>query len=382
MSNRVVLQLDPGPGNRRNSEATLVTLKSGRILLAWSKFIGDDHSDFGAGVIATRYSDDGGQTWSADDRVLIRKDRRATNVMSPSFLRLQDGRIALLFLRKEGMSVCIPMICFSDNEAKSFSKPTPVTTFPAYYVVNNDRLIQLKSGRIIMPVCQCRWRLPWEPTPIAKLPGDTKTHYPKAFEPFMAAPTLIYYFFSDDGGERWLESKMSWYCCLPDGSGGEEPGMVELNGGKLWSWARTGHLGLPGYGARQWQTFSKDQGQTWSSAEPSQFISPCSPMQVKRIATGDLLAVWNDQSERFKVPRPKAISWARTPLVSAISKDEGKTWKHHLLLEKAPDHGFSYPAIHALEDAVLLSYNAGGATTRNPLDTQRVRRITHDELYA
>ena len=67
MKNHVVLQLDPTPRNARNSEATFVTLKGGRILLAWSKFIGNNHSDFGAGVIAARWSDDGGLTWSKNE---------------------------------------------------------------------------------------------------------------------------------------------------------------------------------------------------------------------------------------------------------------------------------------------------------------------------
>ena len=64
MSNEIVLQLDPTPRNARNSEATFVTLKDGRILVAWSKFVTGNNSDFGAGVIAGRCSSDGGQTWS------------------------------------------------------------------------------------------------------------------------------------------------------------------------------------------------------------------------------------------------------------------------------------------------------------------------------
>ena len=51
------VQLDPGPGNARNSEASFVTLKNGRIVLAWSKFTSDNRTDFGAGVIAARHSD-------------------------------------------------------------------------------------------------------------------------------------------------------------------------------------------------------------------------------------------------------------------------------------------------------------------------------------
>ena len=143
MNGDIVLDLKPSPTNARNSEATFVTLKSGRILLIWSKFIGDDHSDFGSGVIAARWSDDGGRTWSDKDRVLVEKDPAATNVMSPSALRLQDGRIALLYLRKEGTRICMPLIRFSDDEAGTFSDPVGAAIVPGYYCVNNDRMIQL-----------------------------------------------------------------------------------------------------------------------------------------------------------------------------------------------------------------------------------------------
>ena len=382
MNSRIVLQLDPSSRNGRNSEATFVTLTSGRILLVWSKFNSADHSDYGSGVIAARYSDDGGLTWSTKDRVLVKKDRGATNVMSPSLLRLQDGRIALLYLRKVGFTICMPYICFSEDEAETFTAPVAVAGVPGDYGVNNDRLIQLNSGRIIMPVCMLRRRSPWERTPMERLPGDTNTIYPDDLEPFLAMPTLIFFYFSDDGGQTWLESKTSYYHCFPDGSGLQEPGMVELADGTLWSWTRTGHIGTSANGMVQWSSFSTDEGRVWSPPEPSIFLSPCSPMQVKRIPkTGHLLAVWNDHSDHFKVPPPEPISWARTPLVSAISTDEGKTWGHYQLIESAPDHGFCYPAIHFTDEAVLLAYNAGGASSQDCLDTQRVRWIPLKEMY-
>jgi hypothetical protein len=167
------------------------------------------------------------------------------------------------------------------------------------------------------------------------------------------------------------------HVCFKEGHGLQEPGVVELAGKKLWGWARTGEIGLRGCGGRQWETFSKDAGVRWTPMKPSKFVSPCSPMQVKRHPTRKLLvAVWNDQSGYFKLPKPKPISWGRTPLACAASTDEGKTWRGRMLLESAPDHGFCYPAVHFTDDDhVLISYNAGGATTRNPLDSQRVRRV-------
>jgi len=65
------------------------------------------------------------------------------NVMSPSMLRLQDGRIALLYLRRVGFHICMPFIRFSEDEAESSSDPISVASVPGDYGVNNDRMIQL-----------------------------------------------------------------------------------------------------------------------------------------------------------------------------------------------------------------------------------------------
>jgi len=370
--NQIVLQLDPRPGNARNSEAAFITLKSGRILMVWSKFITEDSGDWGGAVLAARHSDDGGLTWSQDDEVVVPQEGEV-NVMSPSLLRLRDGRIMLLYLRKDrgpaGTINCMPKARFSSDEGESFSDPISLVEVPGYYIVNNDRLIQTRSGRIIAPCALHRFRLPSE----VKL-GEKP-------EGYFADPGLIYFFFSDDGGQTWLESLTSHYHCDQTGHGLQEPGALELDDGRLWSWTRTAMKEADG-NPRQWQSFSADDGQVWSEPEPSEFVSSCSPMSIKRIPkSGDLLAVWNDLSGHFKVEPAQEVSWGRTPLVCAISHDDGKTWQHHKLLEDAPDHGFCYIAIHFTDDAVLLAYCAGGASSESVLDTLRVRRISLDELY-
>jgi sialidase-1 len=373
-----VLRLNPSPTNARNSEATFVRLANGRVMMAWSKFIGDDHSDFGKGVIASRYSDDDGKTWSTEDRLLVDHDG-ATNVMSPSFVRLRSGRVALFYLKKLGHRMCVGHVRFSDDECQTFSEARRFMPEDGYFVVNNDRVIQMSSGRIVVPVAMHRFRLPAKVVEMERLPGDTKTHYPTGHETYFSQPGVVFYMYSDDGGESWLESLTSLYHCDKGGAWGlQEPGVVELGQGKLWSFMRTGLMGIEGVGSRQWESFSDDGGMTWTAAAPSQFVSPCSPMQVKRHPKSDLLvAVWNDQSGRHQVAPAEAISWGRTPLALAISRDCGKNWNRSLLLEDAPDHGFCYPAIYFGFDALLVSYNAGGASSRNPLDTQQVKRLPY-----
>jgi hypothetical protein len=365
--NSIVLQLDPSPGNGRNSEGAFVTLNDGRILFAYTKYVTQDNEDAAPSIIASRVSSDGGQTWSNEDRILVERGD-AQNVMSVSLLRLKSGRILMLYLQKnciaDGMA-CTPFVRFSDDEMETLSEPVAAIPMQEYHCVNNDRIVQLQSGRLVIPVAQHR----------------------VGVQRFSNAG-MIFYLLSDDEGETWTESTSSYYRCFPDKQGWQEPGVVELNDGRLWSWMRTGWNGGERCG-RQWESFSSDGGETWSEPQASQFVSPYSPLSMKRIpSTGDLLAVWNDHSGRFPTPSYERKTWDgadwgihRTPLSCAISRDEGSTFEQYYLLEDAPDHGFCYTAIHFGDDAVLLAYCAGGVTTGSVLDRLRMRRISLAELY-
>ena len=354
MGSKIVLDLAHGRGNPRNSEGSFVTLADGRIMHAYSRYYGKSWSDHATADIAARYSDDEGRTWTAKDVILV-KNEGDMNVMSASLLRLQDGRIALLYLRKNNASDCRPYLRTSRDEGRTWSKPTLCIRGRGYYVVNNDRLVQLRNGRLLVPASRHRTR--------------------EDREDVWQRPGVVYFHFSDDGGRTWTEAIDSWMLPVKCATGLQEPGIVELKGGKLWCWCRTGT-------GRQWQMFSRDKGDTWTPPEPSRFRAPCSPLSMKRIpATGDLLAVWNDHSPRWKLPKKAKSSWARTPLAAAISSNEGKTWRKAKLIEKDPARGFCYIAVHFVADAVLLAYCCGGRKGTGVLQDSCVRRITLDWLY-
>lgn len=379
MIGKVTLQLDPASDNGRNSEGAFVTLRDGRIAFAWTRYTTQDARDHGRASIACLFSSDGGKTWG-DERILVEPATGETNVMSVSLLRLQDGRILFAYLRKvkdeTGLFDCRPVVRFSEDELETFTDPTLATPIPGYHVLNNDRVIQLENGRIILPIALHRYRLPF-----VKLEKVTPR--------ILTRSAQILYLFSDDGGQTWLESANSLVANFPDGQGFQEPGIIELNDGKLWSWMRTKWHENESSEPRQWETFSVDNGLSWSSAQKSTFVSPESPLSMKRVpSNGDLLAIWNDHYGQYHLPEPEPVSRGRTPLVSAISDDEGKTWKHHSLIESAPDHGFCYTAIHFTEDAVLLGYCAGDKTTMNTtgkdsgiLNRLRIRSIPLQDLY-
>jgi Neuraminidase (sialidase) len=328
-------------------------------MFVYSRYDGASWSDNAPATLAAITSRDGGQTWTKRHRVIVQNEG-GFNVMSPSLLRLADGRIALFYLRKNHLHDCTMMMRTSEDEGRTWSEPVRCIEAPGYFVVNNDRVVRLRNGRIVIPAAYHR--------PIRT--GATEA----GNEMDWRAITLFYY--SDDDGATWHESDDWWGLPVKNRSGMQEPGLVELKDGSLYAWARTDN-------GRQWELRSRTRGGTWLPPQASRFLSPCSALSIKRIpATGHLLAVWNDLSRRWKLERPHPVSsWGRTPLVVAISDNEGKTWKHHKLLESDPLRGYCYTAIHFAGDAVLLAYNCGGVGG-GVLQDLCIRRVTIEELYA
>lgn len=310
-----VMKLTTGENNPRNSEGDFITLKDGRILYIYSHYTGTSSSDHASAYLAGRYSSDNGKTWTQEDVKIV--DQEGTmNVMSVSLLRLQNGKIALFYLKKNSTFDCIPMMRTSDDEAKTWSDPTPcITDREGYFVLNNNRVIQLKNGRLLLAVA------------LHKSPGDT----------VFARVGRLWSYYSDDDGKTWTASTE---VANPEKIVTQEPGLIELNSGDILMFSRT----MEGV---QYFSWSKDKGKTWSPVEPGNLKSPCSPASIARIpSTGDLLVVWNDNGTDQK----------RTPLNVAISKDEGKTWIHNKVLEGDPNGSYCYTAIHFTGDDVLLGY--------------------------
>ena len=359
MDSDIVLTLKAAEGNPRNSEGSFVTLTDGRILFAYSRYRGgDDWSDHATADIAGRTSADGGRSWSADDRILV-PNEGVCNVMSASLLRLQDGRIALFYARKNSFLDCRLWMRTSTDEASTWSDPSPCIPAPGYFVVNNDRVIQTSSGRLVVPAAYHRAKL------------NTGEMNWSAFD----SRGIAVFFLSDDDGKTWHESA-DWLAFPGKCSSGlQEPGVIERQDGTLYGWCRTA-------AGCQYYMESGDGGDTWSVPRPSPFRSPCSPLSIKRIpGTGRLLAVWNDHSELSKSQQSdgRSSSWGRTPLSIAVSRDDGRTWEHSTAVETDPDCGFCYTAIHFTDRAALLAYCCGGGQSA-VLQDSCIRRLNLSEL--
>ena len=356
VANRIVFEQNPTAGSPRNSEGAFVTLAGGRMLFAYSAFYGGGGDD-AAARIAGRWSDDGGLTWSDPPETVVENEGQQ-NVMGVSLLRLSDGSIALFYAVKNGFHDCRLHWRTSTDEATTWSDPRRVIDAPGYFVVNNDRVVQLRTGRLVVPAA------------LHRCTSDRVTEW-RSFD----SRGIAMWFLSDDRGATWRETRTWWALPVASSSGLQEPGVVELADGRLFSWCRTS-VGC------QYGLWSDDGGETWSAPVPTDLRSPCSPASIKRMPrTGDLLLVYNDHSDRSGVAAPHPGSSNRTPLVTAISRDEARTWQGHRLLEASPTHGFCYTAIHVVDDAVLLAYCAGGEETDGVLNRLRIRRVSLDWVY-
>jgi hypothetical protein len=321
------LLIAPRPGNGRNSEGDFVQLKDGRILLVYSKFIGT--GDHAPAELAGRYSSDGGKTWSRDDvQVIVRKPGEA-NLMSVSLLRLQDGRIALFYVQKYDSppGSKYPYLDYilmrtSADEGATWSEPTHVIPQdqPGYRVLNNDRVVQLESGRLVVPLA---------------------VHYLPGWPKWQDSAHLLCYL-SDDQGKTWRPSETT----LQSESLAQEPGVVQLQDESLMLFSRSRDCQLVSH--------SDDEGQTWSPLKRSNIVQPtASPASIERIpSTGHLLLVWNNGDDPLAAAKPIG----RRPLTAAISKDDGATWQHVQNLGSDPNGWYCYTAIEFVDDHVLLAH--------------------------
>ena len=131
-----------------------------------------------------------------------------------------------------------------------------------------------------------------------------------------------------------------------------QPAVIQRANHDLLALIRTG-----GKGGHCWESISKDYGRSWAAAVPGPFKNPNSALAMTKLASGNLVAVYNDSDQRI----------FRTPLVISLSEDEGKTWPYTRKLEDQTGEftystdktnnwtsiEFSYPAIVQSQDGLI-----------------------------
>ncbi len=348
----------------RSGEGCVVAADDKALLFIYGNFHGP--ADHDHATLVERRSTDGGVTWSPATTVL-ETPRGGLNVMSVSLLRLADGRIGAAYLDKRSTDDCRPRFMVSTDEGRTWSDPELMVQRPGYYVVNNDRLVQLSSGRLLAPYAY------YEPGRIVRRTPEGSP-----------CGCLL----SDDGGASWRLGQQEQRI-LPqnvlrprqvrEGDAetekfleartivAQEPGVVELLDGRVLMWVRTN-------GGYAYRCFSSDDGETWTPFTAiTEFAMPCGPQSVWRLPGSERLVMLYNDREGVPFGTPEFM-W-RTPLSVAVSDDDAVTWQRHTPLEADDSVNYCYYSLCFFDGRAIATYYQGVSTRAD--DGSERRRNLH-----
>lgn len=339
MNYRLIHQLPPAEGNPRNSEGAFLRGKKGEILFAYSRYHGESNHDHASCDIYMITSYDEGESWSEPRPIALASDFGTQNIMSVSAMEQQNGDLAFYFLIKENdRTTTIGRTVSKDGET-FITERCECNFTPAYYVVNNDRLVRLSDGRLVAPAAGLKVE-------------NGKLIYGKA---------VLNFFASEDDGKTFEQIHTGYTTPSPweTTHGLQEPGLIEVED-KLFCWCRTKLY-------CQYEAWSESGLEGFGQPQAGQFTSPPSPMQIKKIG-GSYYAVYNPvPAYNGRDYHDLPDSWGRTPFAIRKSADcvEFGPLNH---IEKDPNRGYSYPALFETRDGcILIGYCRGNAADGNQL---------------
>ncbi|MBL4886136.1 MAG: exo-alpha-sialidase, partial [Planctomycetaceae bacterium] len=267
----------------------------------------------GKNAIVTR---DDGKTW--EQRPIFKKDAPFLIRPEHALLRTRTGTLILIFINDAVRK-------YSWDKKKNV--PNPDMLLPSYAIRSVDEgrtwtdlsllhggwcgciqdIIETRDGNIVVPGQEMLY--------------DKGRH---ATMPYV----------STDQGKTWARTRYLDIGGRGDHAGAIEGTLEELQDGRLW-------LLLRSYHGFFYESFSSDQGLTWSDQKPSKIKSIGAPGKLKRLASGRLVLLWNAMPRRGFVQREE--------LSFSFSDDDGAHWSPSQVIACNKGGRVSYP--HLFEHA-------------------------------
>jgi len=300
--------------------STFVELEDGRILHVSNR--------------VREWSDDGGLTWSQtwhEDQWMVDTNGDPVGGTETSLVKLSGkneiGLAARLLDEPGDTEYAMPSggthfkFWRSTDNGETWSPPVRMSPPGLTTAGLHDTLLRTSSGRIVLPVF-IRIGQKTGPDDCTKpMSGKlvhnqfvgTAGHY---FDPSFNCNYVLY---SDDEGRSWQMNKDGALIILLDWNAtfsySNEASVTEVKPGRLLMMMRN-CLG------RLFQAWSNDNGETWTRPQPTVLASPTCPAQIRTLANGHLLCVWNQEDEHLTKQ-----GYARRRISSAISRDGGRVWE-------------------------------------------------------
>jgi len=274
------------------------------------------------GQARARYSSDNGRTWS-DAQTLFTLPKKDGEWIIHNVLLDRDGELHFFFTLSYKVG---PGNDFADEnydvwhirstDGRKNWRP-PHTVWKGFYGSMNS-VTQLRSGRILLPVCFLTART-W------RNPGQGLD----AFTDAGRFSSKVGY--SDDDGDTWRLSEVEFKTSMPyiGATGMIEPSVIELKDGQVWLLIRTQN-------GRFYEAYSRD-GSDWSHARPTKILSSDSPAPLVRLRDGRILMFWNNC---LRYPYAQG---GRFVIHAAISENEGQTWRGYREVARDPRVGLPHP---------------------------------------
>jgi hypothetical protein len=354
----------------RKSEASMVALRDGSVLLAYAAHAGNTDNDH-APLVALTLNAEG--TPITEERVVVPPPPGGFNAMSPALQRLPDGRIGMLFSYRQSQKIASRLLTTSSDEGKTWS-PHIAVAEGQYKTGCHDRFTVHSSGRLLAP-CHCTedWDLHHLHVRVAR--SDDLGASWQLGDPI----TLPYV--------RWLASENSKGVAFrsdgsspastPDAparqefiqdteSGCIEPGIAERADGSLIMTIRTA-MGT------QFKSESFDRGSSWSTPRTMEVISPVAPAHISRLpGSDDLLLLWTSDYDA-----KAQLSGQRNTIMACVSHDGGESWPHERrkVLVHDPKHSVDYPSVLYRGDEawITLRTSTGPRILQGQTSTQLMR---------
>jgi hypothetical protein len=161
---------------------------------------------------------------------------------------------------------------------------------------------------------------------------------------------------SADEGATWTASNIIDLGGCGHHGGVTEATVEELRDGRLWLLLRTNWM-------RFWQAFSDDGGLSWREIGPSPIPASSAPGQLRRLASGRLVLLWNrpfpEGTDTYPLTGGDGL-WSEVPVSNhraelslSLSADDGQTWGTPAVIARRQDTWLAYPRIFEAEPGVL-----------------------------
>ncbi|MEG3655845.1 sialidase family protein [Arenibacter palladensis] len=311
LSGELIYPLDNKPTPECHA-STIVETPTG---LVSAFFAGTHEKNPDVGIRVSRMVD-GKWTWPEEVANGVQNDTLRYPLWNPVLFQPKEGPLLLFYKEGPDPRTWWGMLMTSSDGGITWSKPEKMGTDEKIgHLLGpvKNKPIQLEDGTIISP----------SSTEIKLEDGDVDW--------------MVHFEISKDNGK-------TWEVVGPINDGKEfdaiQPSILTYPNGKMQVLCRTRQNVIS-------QSWSEDQGQTWSKMTATELPNPNSGTDAVTLKDNRQLLIYNHTTKEGEEPK------GRNMINLAISED-GINWKPVMTLENVPaESGYSYPAIIQTSDGLV-----------------------------